>query len=87
MPFLDGYEATKQIRQMFLRQNIEREKQPRIIAITGHVENEYVQKAVECGMDKVYQKPLSIKELGFLLMNLGFIDGIPPNCKLDSHEN
>ena len=53
MPFLDGYEATKQIRKLFLRQNIEREKQPKIIAITGHVENEYVQKADECGMDKV----------------------------------
>ena len=54
MPFLDGYEATKQIRELFLRQNIEREKQPKIIAVTGHVESEYVKKAVDYGMDKVY---------------------------------
>ena len=42
MPFLDGYEATKRIRILFLTQDIPRAKQPRIVAITGHVENEYV---------------------------------------------
>ena len=54
MPFLDGYEATKQIRKLFESHNIERQRQPKIIAITGHVENEYVQNAVDSGMDKVY---------------------------------
>ena len=54
MPFLDGYEATKQIRKLFDKKQIDRENQPKIIAITGHVENEYVQKAINFGMDKVY---------------------------------
>lgn len=64
MPFLDGYEATKAIRRMFNNLSIPREQQPKIIAITGHVENEYVQKAIASGMDKVYQKPLPIQEFG-----------------------
>ena len=42
MPFLDGYEATKRIRKKYLRINIPRNEQPKIIAVTGHVENEYV---------------------------------------------
>jgi CheY-like chemotaxis protein len=64
MPFLDGYEATKRIRKLFLTLDIPRAQQPRIVAITGHVENEYVQKAISSGMDKVYPKPLPIKEFG-----------------------
>jgi CheY-like chemotaxis protein len=42
MPFMDGYEATKRIRRMFLSQDIPRAQQPKIVAITGHVENEYI---------------------------------------------
>ena len=64
MPFMDGYEATKRIRQMFSKAKIPADQQPRIVAVTGHVEAEYVNKALKCGMDKVYSKPLSIKEFG-----------------------
>ena len=54
MPFLDGYEATKVIKRMYNERNIPLDRQPMIIAITGHVENEYVDKAIESGMDRVY---------------------------------
>jgi len=87
MPFLDGYEATKKIRKMFLQSDIERERQPKIIAITGHVEKEYVTKALESGMDKVYQKPLPVQEFGQLLLNMKFIDSVPDHLRLDSHED
>jgi len=33
---------------------------PRIIAITGHVEQEYIKKAEENGIDMVFPKPLPI---------------------------
>ena len=46
MPFMDGYEATKRIRQLFTHMNISKDKQPKIIAITGHIENEYMQRAI-----------------------------------------
>ena len=64
MPFLDGYEATKHIRRAFSDIEIPRDQQPRIVAITGHVENEYVEKALKSGMDKIYPKPLPVKEFG-----------------------
>lgn len=86
MPFLDGYEATKKIRKMFLQCDIERDRQPKIIAITGHVEKEYVTKAIESGMDKVYQKPLPVQEFGQMLMQMRFIDSVPEHLRLDSHD-
>ena len=60
-----------------LLQAYEREERVRIIAVTGHVENEYVERALECGMDKVFSKPLQSKDLGEELVNLGIIDRIP----------
>ena len=86
MPFLDGYEATKRIRKLYQNADIERAKQPKVIAITGHVENEYVKKAMSSGMDKVYQKPLPIGEFGNLLMKMKFIENVPSNLRIDSHE-
>ena len=38
---------------------------PRIIAITGHVEPDYILKAIEKGIDRVFPKPLPVLELGF----------------------
>jgi len=86
MPFLDGYEATKQIRKIFTRRGVERANQPKIMAITGHVEEEYISKAIGSGMDKVYQKPFPIKEFGALLLQMGFIDSVPESLQLESHE-
>ena len=48
MPFMDGYEATKLIRQFLHEQNA---KQPIISAVTGHSEPEYVALAIESGMN------------------------------------
>ena len=61
---MDGYEATKRIRRMLSDIDVPRDQQPRIVAITGHVENEYVEKALKSGMDKIYPKPLPVKEFG-----------------------
>lgn len=65
---------------------IQREFQPKIVAVTGHVEEQYVLKAISSGMDKVYPKPLSIKEFGKLLMELKFISSVPEHLKLDEEE-
>lgn len=87
MPFLDGYEATKRIRKIFSGQGIAKEMQPQIIAITGHVEKEYVTKALESGMDKVYSKPFPAAEFGKLLYGLKLINSIPEHLREDTHEN
>jgi len=54
------------------------------VAVTGHVEEEYVMKAINSGMDKVYPKPLPIKEFGKLLMDMRFISEVPDHLRLDS---
>ena len=74
MPFMDGYEATKRIR--LLRKPFNH--QPLyVIAVTGHVEKEYITKAEQSGMDIVYPKPLPVIELGKKLIEHCFIAELP----------
>ena len=61
--------------------DISLENQPKIIAITGHVENEYIDKAIESGMNKVFSKPLNIKEFGQLMVDMRYISSIPDHLK------
>jgi hypothetical protein len=37
-------------------------------------------------MDKVYPKPLPIKEFGQLLMSMKFIDNVPEHLRADTDE-
>ena len=48
MPFMDGYDATTEIRQHLYQHKI---KQPIIVAITGHTEPNYIKRARESGMN------------------------------------
>lgn len=57
MPILDGFEATKQIRDFLRLKGI---SQPMIVACTGHTEEEFIKKAWESQMDEVLQKPVNI---------------------------
>ena len=86
MPFLDGYEATKQIRELYSSYNIDRAQQPMIVAVTGHTEDEYLKKALDSGMDRVYPKPISVEEFGDLLIELGYIKQMPSGLQQENHE-
>ena len=48
MPILDGYESSKQIRNYIHASGL---VQPVIIAITGHTEDSYIEKAYRSGMN------------------------------------
>ena len=74
MPFMDGYEAVKRVRTILKHYTM---KPLMIIAVTGHVEKEYITKAEKCGMDIVYPKPLPIIDLGMKLIDLNFIQKLP----------
>ena len=52
MPIMDGFEASRQIRQL-----LNNEFQPMIIAISGHTETEYIEKAWICEIDEFISKP------------------------------
>ena len=62
MPFMDGYVATKKILQLYKQMEIDESRQPLIIGVTGHVEQEYITKALESGMKKVFKKPLKLND-------------------------
>ena len=69
MPFLDGYETTSKIRQILHDNNF---AQPIISAVTGHCEQEYVNKAILSGMNQVLSKPVKKDVLEKLIRNIGF---------------
>jgi CheY-like chemotaxis protein len=48
MPFMDGYDATQLIQEFLFSMNLE---QPIISTITGHVEDNNVDKALNIGMN------------------------------------
>ena len=50
MPFMDGYEASKTIRELLKEHQDGNGDKLQIVAITGHVEQEYIQKALRSGI-------------------------------------
>ena len=46
------------------------------------MEKRYVDKALLSGMDKVFEKPLSIEDLGKLMIKTGFIKELPASIRL-----
>lgn len=67
MPELDGYEATRQIREWEARHAIKRLP---IIAASAHIMEEHVQKTREVGMDDNLCKPIRVTELNQALMKV-----------------
>lgn len=59
MPIMDGYEATKLIREVEISYGI---RTP-IIALTAHVMEEDLQKAILAGMDLHLTKPIERKRI------------------------
>ena len=69
MPIMDGYEATKEIKKVTTEDDT-----PRIVAVTGHAEQKYVDICYDSGMDDVIPKPLTHTRLSQELHKCQFID-------------
>ena len=67
MPYMDGYTATQEIREYLYTKNL---KQPIITAVTGHIEQSYVNRALKSGMNQVLSKPVNDKVLKSSLTQL-----------------
>lgn len=62
MPNMDGLEATKQIRNLY-KTHRTRLHGPVIVGITGHIDNDFYNLAIEAGMDMLMAKPLQLTQL------------------------
>lgn len=65
MPKMDGYQATEQIRE-FINEMIQEGhqiKQPCILGVSGHIEEAYIQRGLNSGMDKIIGKPATVEDL------------------------
>ena len=68
MPVMNGIQATKEMRQyMDFDLQLDRDSQPNIIGVTGHVLEEYQNEGLEAGMDEIIAKPLYIGVLKNML--------------------
>ena len=89
MPVLDGYKASRQIREMIRQATVGSNynfgnERLQIIAITGHVEQEFVEKALNHGMDEVLSKPVDVYDLAHVLLRVHLIDSIPASVQQQS---
>ena len=59
MPRLNGIGSTKKIRNFLPNEmKLDREDQPKIVGLTGHVTDDYIKAGLDSGMDAIYGKPL-----------------------------
>mmetsp|Transcript_2744 Transcript_2744/g.4299 ORF Transcript_2744/g.4299 Transcript_2744/m.4299 type:complete len:83 (+) Transcript_2744:834-1082(+) len=60
MPFMDGYRFARKVRKVLEKEfSIPPAKQPRIGALTGHTESEFIIQALDSKIDQVFSKPIS----------------------------
>ncbi len=72
MPFMDGYEATSEIRNFYYRHSrLDVRSQPIIAAVTGHAEPSHIEKCFKHGMNQVLSKPLNQEALKFTCLATG----------------
>jgi YesN/AraC family two-component response regulator len=64
MPIMDGFDATDYIRNFLTSRDFQ---QPKIIACTGHTDDEYIEKAWYHRMDEFLMKPTNIDVLQSIL--------------------
>ena len=66
MPIMDGYEATMKLRDLHKDDQV----QPKVIAVSGHVDTQYVEKAWRYDLDEFVLKPIKLSILNKILAEL-----------------
>ena len=62
---------------MFGDNNVPKSNKPKIVALTGHVEPNFKEKAFKSGMDLIYSKPIRVKEIAQLLWSCKYNIQLP----------
>ena len=66
MPLMDGYEATMKLRDLYDNSQV----QPKVIAVSGHVDTQYIEKAWRYNFDEFVLKPIKLSILNKILGDL-----------------
>ena len=66
MPIMDGYEATMKLRDLHKDGQV----QPKVIAVSGHVDTQYIEKAWRYNLDEFVLKPIKLSILNKILAEL-----------------
>ena len=66
MPIMDGYEATMKLRDLYDDSQV----QPKVIAVSGHVDSQYIEKAWRYKLDEFVYKPIKLSMLSKILGEL-----------------
>ena len=69
MPKMDGYTATQEIRLFISQIGAD---QPTIVALTGHSEEKYIQRALSSGMNSFIKKPCKMEDIGDVVKQINF---------------
>ena len=67
MPQMDGCQATEKILAYLEEVEV---TVPKIVGISGHIEEKYITKAIQSGMDTVVGKPARIQDLQLAIKDL-----------------
>jgi len=78
MPELDGYEATRKVRQLEESRGISRKKRTWIVALTANALAEDRERCLAAGMDDFLSKPFTAAELRRALLRCARAEGAPP---------
>ena len=70
MPIMDGIEATRRIREFLRDRSLD---QPVIIGISGHIQQEFIEKGKDAGIDEILPKPMYIKTLRKIMKDHGLL--------------
>ena len=66
MPIMDGYEATMELRELHKNSQV----QPKVIAVSGHIDSQYIEKAWRYDLDEFVYKPIKLSILNKILDEL-----------------
>ena len=67
MPVMNGYEAASEIRDFYHQNKV---TQPMIVACTGHVEEEFIEKAWQHDIDEIMPKPINNEVLNEIFVGI-----------------
>lgn len=67
MPGMSGIEATLKMREYLDNKGINREKQPKIIGVTGNASRDFNLEGEKVGMNMVVTKPMYVRDLKSIL--------------------